>query len=161
MTDRLTIALAQLNPIMGDFPGNLARARAARAKAAAAGADLILFSELYITGYPPEDLVLKPVFQKDAMQAVEAFAKDTADGGPAVLIGTPWLKEGGLYNAVAYLDSGAVQATSFKVYLPNYGVFDEKRPFKPRPMPGPLNIPRVRIRGSLLPDIWGPPPVAR
>jgi NAD+ synthase len=118
MTDRLSIALAQLNPIMGDFPGNLLRARAARAQAAAAGADLILFSELYITGYPPEDLVLKPVFQKDAMEAVEAFAKDTADGGPAVLIGTPWLKDGNLYNAVAYLDAGAVQATGSKSTCP-------------------------------------------
>jgi len=159
MTDRLTIALAQLNPIMGDFPGNLARARAARAEARAAGADLILFSELYITGYPPEDLVLKPVFQKDAMDTVEAFAKDTADGGPAVLIGTPWLKEGALYNAVAYLDAGAVQATTFKVDLPNYGVFDEKRLFKPGPMPGPFNIRGVRIGVPVCEDIWGADPV--
>src|SRR5882762_3549455 len=94
MTDRLSIALAQLNPIVGDFPGNLARARAARAEAHAAGADLILFSELFITGYPPEDLVLKPAFQTDAMEAVAALAKDTNDGGPAVLIGTPWVKDG-------------------------------------------------------------------
>src|SRR5258707_7585226 len=159
MTDRLTIALAQLNPIMGDFPGNLARARAARAKAAAAGADLILFSELYITGYPPEALVLKPVFQKDAMEAVEAFAKDTADGGPAVLIGTPWVKDGDLYNAVAYLDAGAVQATTFKVDLPNYGVFDEKRVFAPGPMPGPFNIRGVRIGVPICEDIWGGDPV--
>src|SRR5258708_8495501 len=159
MTDRLTIALAQLNPIMGDFPGNLARARGARAEAHAAGADLILSSELYITGYPPEDLVLKPVFQKDAMETVEAFARDTADGGPAVLIGTPWLKEGSLYNAVAYLDSGAVQATSFKVDLPNYGVFDEKRVFTPGPMPGPFNIRGVRIGVPLFDDIWGADPV--
>src|SRR6266699_3241427 len=159
MTDRLTIALAQLNPIMGDFPGNLARARAARAQAQAAGADLILFSELYITGYPPEDLVLKPAFQADAREAVEAFAKDTADGGPAVLIGTPWLKDGSLYNAVAYLDSGAVQATSFKVDLPNYGVFDEKRVFKPGPMPGPFNIRGVRIGVPICEDIWGAEPV--
>src|SRR5258706_4406336 len=159
MTDRLTIALAQLNPIMGDFPGNLARARAARAQAQAAGAELILFSELYITGYPPEDLVLKPAFQADAMEAVEAFAKDTADGGPAVLIGTPWVKEGGLYNAVAYLDAGAVQATSFKVDLPNYGVFDEKRVFKPGPMPGPFNIRGVRIGVPICEDIWGADPV--
>jgi NAD+ synthase len=159
MTDRLTIALAQLNPTMGDFSGNLARARAARAEARAAGADLILFSELYITGYPPEDLVLKPVFQKDAMDTVEAFAKDTADGGPAVLIGTPWLKEGGLYNAVAYLDAGAVQATTFKVDLPNYGVFDEKRLFKPGPMPGPFSIRGVRIGVPICEDIWGGDPV--
>src|SRR5260221_12624318 len=114
MTDRLSIALAQLNPIVGDFPGNLARARAARAEAHAAGADLILFSELYITGYPPEDLVLKPVFQKDAMETVEAFAKDTADGGPAVLIGPPCLKVGGLYNAVAYLVARTDQDPPFK-----------------------------------------------
>src|SRR5262245_21200608 len=145
MTDTLTIALAQLNPVMGDIPGNLARARKARAEAAAAGADLILFSELYITGYPPEDLVLKPPFQQDAMAAVESFAKDTTDGGPAVLIGSPWVKDGVLYNAVAFLDAGAVQATTFKAELPNYGVFDEKRVFASGPMPGPFAIRGVRI----------------
>src|SRR3954471_21481460 len=155
MIDRLYIALAQLNPIMGDFPGNLLRARAARAQAAAAGADLILFSELYITGYPPEDLVLKPAFQKDAMETVEAFARETADGGPAVLMGTPWVKDGGLYNAVAFLDAGAVQATTFKVDLPNYGVFDEKRVFSIGPMPGPFAIRGVRVGVPICEDIWG------
>src|SRR6201990_1870573 len=99
MTDRFRIALAQLNPIMGDIPGNLRRAREARAEAAKAGADLILFSELFIVGYPPEDLVLKPALQDDCREAIEKFAKDTADGGPAVLIGTPWVEEGRLYNA--------------------------------------------------------------
>src|SRR5215470_528802 len=133
MTDRLKIALAQLNPVMGDIPGNLARAQKVRAQADVADADLILFSELYITGYPPEDLVLKPAFQKDAMEAVETLAKDTGNGGPAVLIGTPWVKEGELYNGVAYLDEGRVQAVTFKVDLPNYGVFDEKRVFRPGP----------------------------
>src|SRR4051812_31317844 len=112
MTDTLTIALAQLNPVMGDIPGNLARARKARAGAHAAGADLILFSELYITAYPPEVLVLKPAFHQDALAALEAFAKDTADGGPAVLVGSPWVRDGALYNAVAFLDAGAVQATT-------------------------------------------------
>src|SRR6185437_15598628 len=153
--DSLSIALAQLNPVMGDFPGNLARARAARAEAAAAGADLILFSELFITGYPPEDLVLKPAFQSDAMATVENFARDTADGGPAVLIGTPWAKDGALHNAVAFLDAGAVQAVTFKVDLPNYGVFDEKRVFRPGPMPGPFNIRGVRIGVPICEDIWG------
>ena len=159
MTDSLTIALAQLNPVMGDIPGNLARARAARAEAKAAGADLILFSELYITGYPPEDLVLKPAFQADAMEAVERFAKDTSDGGPAVLIGSPWVKQGALYNAVVLLDEGAVQATTFKVDLPNYGVFDEKRVFAPGPMPGPFAMRGVRIGVPICEDIWGPDPV--
>src|SRR5208282_2913459 len=88
MTDRLRIALAQLNPVMGDIAGNLAMAR--RARAEAASADVILFSELFIVGYPPEDLVLKPALQQDAREAIEKFARETADGGPAVLIGAPW-----------------------------------------------------------------------
>src|ERR1700761_6750417 len=127
MVDRFRIALAQLNPVMGDIAGNLKRARAARAQAA--GADVILFSELFIVGYSPEDLVLKPALQADARAAVEALAKDTADGGPAILIGTPWAQHGELYNSVAVLDGGRIQATSFKSELSNYGVFDEKRVF--------------------------------
>jgi NAD+ synthase len=156
MTDRFRIALAQLNPVMGDIPGNLARAREARAEAAKAGADLILFPELYIVGYPPEDLVLKPALQDDCREAVEAFARDTADGGPAVLIGTPWVEEGKLYNACALLDAGAVQAKTFKVDLPNYGVFDEKRVFTPGPMPGPFNVRGIRIGVPICEDIWKP-----
>ena len=157
--DRLAIALAQLNPVMGDVPGNLKRARAARASAAGQGADVVLFTELFVTGYPPEDLVLKPAFQSDAMEAVEAFAKETADGGPAVLIGTPWVKEGELYNAAALLDAGRVQGVTLKVDLPNYGVFDEKRVFRTGPMPGPLNIRGVRVGVPICEDIWGPDPV--
>ncbi len=154
MTDHFRIALAQLNPTMGDIPGNLAKARSARAEAAKAGADLILFPELYIVGYPPEDLVLKPALQDDAREAIEKFAKDTADGGPAVLIGTPWVEEGKLYNACALLDGGKVAAKTFKVDLPNYGVFDEKRVFEPGPMPGPFAIRGVRIGVPICEDIW-------
>jgi NAD+ synthase len=158
MSDHMAIALAQLNPVVGDIPGNLRRARAAHERARADAADLILFSELFITGYPPEDLVLKPAFQADAMRAVKTLATDTARG-PAVLIGTPWVQDGGLYNAVALLDAGAVQAVSFKVDLPNYGVFDEKRVFRPGPMPGPLNVRGVRIGVPICEDVWGPDPV--
>src|SRR5277367_539555 len=110
MRDSFRIALAQLNPVMGDIAGNLARARAARAEAAKAGADVILFSELFVVGYPPEDLVLKPALQDDVRAAVEAFARETADGGPAVLIGTPWVDGGKLYNACLLLDQGRVAA---------------------------------------------------
>ena len=156
MTDRLSIALAQLNPVMGDIHGNLAHARAARAEAAAAGADLILFTELFIVGYPPEDLVLKPALQADAREAVEKFARDTADGGPAVLIGTPWVENDKLYNACALLDGGKVAGKTFKVDLPNYGVFDEKRVFAPGPMPGPFDIRGVRIGVPICEDIWTP-----
>src|SRR6185436_9075604 len=101
MLDRFRIALAQLNPVMGDITGNLARARAARAQAV--GADVILFSELFIVGYSPEDLVLKPALQEDARAAVEELARDTGDGGPAILMGMPWAEHGELYNAVAVL----------------------------------------------------------
>ena len=156
MTDRLRIALAQLNPVMGDIHGNLTKARAARADAAKQGADLILFSELFIVGYPPEDLVLKPALQSDAMEAVEKFARDTADGGPAVLVGAPWVEHDKLYNAFLYLDGGKIAGKTFKVDLPNYGVFDEKRVFAPGPMPGPFNIRGVRIGVPICEDIWTP-----
>ena len=156
MTDRFRIALAQLNPLMGDVPGNLRKARAARAEAAKQGADLILFSELYIVGYPPEDLVLKPALQDDAREAIEKFAKETADGGPAVLIGAPWVDEGQLYNACLLLDEGRVAGRTYKHDLPNYGVFDEKRVFAVGPMPGPFAVRGVRIGVPICEDIWTP-----
>src|ERR1700742_4570265 len=106
MVDRYRIALAQLNPVMGDITGNLKRARAARA--AAAGADVILFSELFIVGYSPEDLVLKPALQEDARAAVEELARDTRGGGPAVLMGAPWVEDGKLHNAILLLEGGRI-----------------------------------------------------
>jgi NAD+ synthase len=153
MTSSLKIALAQLNPTVGDVPGNLAKARRARADAAAMGADIVLFSELFIVGYPPEDLVLKPALQADARAAVEVLAKETVSG-PAVLIGTPWVEDGKLYNAIAALDGGTVKSVRYKVDLPNYGVFDEKRVFTPGPMPGPIELRGVRIGVPICEDIW-------
>ncbi|MDP2801677.1 MAG: NAD+ synthase [Phreatobacter sp.] len=151
----LLIAVAQLNPVMGDVAGNLARARAARADAAAANADLLVFSELFISGYPPEDLVLKPAFQAACRQATEALARDTADGGPALLVTTPWAEGGRVFNAVVHADAGLIQAIRFKVDLPNYSVFDEKRVFAPGPLPGPVNVRGVRIGVPICEDIWG------
>src|SRR6476659_5700614 len=107
--DRLAIAVAQLNPIVGDVAGNLEKARKTRAQAARTAADIFPFSELFSAGYPPEDLVLKPAFQAACRAAVEALARDTADGGPAVLMGTPWVAEGRLYNAYALLAGGAIE----------------------------------------------------
>ncbi|MCE9650401.1 MAG: NAD+ synthase [Parvibaculum sp.] len=154
MTDKLCIALAQLNPTVGDIAGNLKKAVEARRKASLAGADLVVFSELFLAGYPPEDLVLKPAFQRAAAEAVAELARQTADGGPGVLIGAPWIEEGKLMNAVFYLDQGEIKGHRFKVHLPNYGVFDEPRVFQAGPMPGPMNIRGVRIGVPICEDIW-------
>jgi len=166
----LKIALAQLNPVVGDIDGNIAKARAARARAQALGADLVVLPELFATGYPPEDLVLKPAFIDTVRGAVEAFAAETADGGPAVIMGTTWPNPGlpstagadlgGLdtrpFNAVVLLDQGRVDAVRFKVDLPNYGPFDEKRVFAAGPMPGPISFRGVRLGVPICEDIWGP-----
>src|SRR5215475_9107194 len=158
-TAEFKITLAQLNPTVGDVEGNAAKARAARVRAAADGADLVVLPELFITGYPPEDLVLKPAFQAACRAAVEALARETADGGPAILIGTPWVEEGKLHNTVALADGGRIVALRHKVDLPNYGVFDEKRVFVPGPLPGPIGFRGVRIGVPICEDIWGPEPV--
>lgn len=150
------LALAQLNPIVGDVAGNAGKVRAARREAAAGGADLVMFPELFLSAYPPEDLVLKPAFQDACRKACEALARETADGGPAVLLGLPWLEDGKLYNAYALLDGGLIQSVRFKVDLPNYGVFDEKRVFEPGPLPGPVVFRnRIRLGIPVCEDIWG------
>jgi len=152
--DRLAIAVAQLNPIVGDVAGNLERARSARALAGKDKADVVAFSELFIAGYPPEDLVLKPAFQAACRAAVESLARETGDGGPAVLIGTPWVEDGKLYNAYAMLAGGRIETVRFKVNLPNYGVFDEKRVFAPGPVPGPVSFRGVRLGLPVCEDTW-------
>jgi NAD+ synthase len=157
--ERLAIAIAQLNPTVGDVAGNAERARRARARAAADGAELVVYPELFIAGYPPEDLVLKPAFQAACRAAVEALARETADGGPAILIGTPWRENGKLHNTAALADGGRITALRHKVDLPNYGVFDEKRVFAPGPLPGPVSFRGVRIGIPICEDIWGPEPV--
>jgi NAD+ synthase len=152
--DSLKIALAQLNPVVGDVAGNADRVRRVRDEASALGADVVAFPELFIAGYPPEDLVLKPAFQSACRSAVEALARESGRG-PALLVGTPWLEGGKLYNAYVLLAGGAIEAVRFKVDLPNYGVFDEKRVFVPGPMPGPVQIKGVRIGVPICEDIWG------
>jgi NAD+ synthase len=152
----LRIAVAQLNPIVGDVAGNLAKARQARADAAGQRADLVLFTELYIAGYPPEDLVLKPSFLAACEQAVQDFAKDTGDGGPGVIVGTPLRRSSGTHNSIVCADGGKVLAERFKLDLPNYGEFDEKRVFQPGPeMQGPVNFRGVRLGIPICEDIWG------
>ncbi len=156
MTDRLNIYLAQRNPIVGDITGNTAIVREARAAAAKAGADMAVFSELFVCGYPPEDLVLKPFFQDRVERAVRDLANDTADGGPALLVGAPWRGDDGLYNAALLLDGGDIAAIRFKHDLPNYSVFDEKRVFAAGAPPGPMPFRGVRLGAMVCEDMWTP-----
>src|SRR5271167_2150144 len=157
--NRLVIALAQIPAIVGDIAGNRDRLRNARAEAADFGADIVMTPELFLAGYPPEDLVLKPAFQEACRTACEELARETADGGPAALVGLPWVEDAKLHNAMALLDRGRIEAVRFKVDLPNYGVFDEKRLFVPGPSPGPIVFRGVRIGVPICEDIWGPDPV--
>ena len=155
MTDHLTIAIAQLNPTVGDIAGNIARLRRARAEGGRLGADLVVAPELCVAGYPPEDLVLKPAFVAACQAAVRAFATETTSG-PAIIVGTPWQQDGKRYNAAALLDGGKVAALRFKYDLPNYGVFDEKRVFTSGPAPGPIAFRGVRLGLMICEDMWTP-----
>ncbi len=154
MSKTLAILAAQLNPVVGDINGNLALARNALAEARARGADLLVLPELFILGYPAEDLVLKPSAIALSMSAVEALARETADG-PDVLIGAPWRAEGKLHNSAVWLSNGKVSGRYDKRELPNYGVFDEKRLFDPGTgAPGVFEMRGVRVGVAICEDLW-------
>jgi NAD+ synthase len=152
----LKIAIAQLNLHVGAIDKNLAAIRAARAQAAAMGADLVVTPEMSISGYQPEDLVLKPAFVAACEAAVDRLAEDTADGGPGLIIGTPWRNGAELHNAAFVLDGGKIIARRAKHELPNYGVFDDKRVFDPGPSPGPVAFRGFRLGVLICEDWWFP-----
>ena len=153
MTDRLAIAIAQLNPTVGDIAGNIEKLNTARAEAARLGADLVIASELFVAGYPPEDLVLKPAFVAACQGAAQSFARETSSG-PAVLFGCPWRQDDKVYNAALLAEGGRIAALRFKHDLPNYGVFDEKRVFAAGPAPGPIPFRGVRLGVMVCEDMW-------
>jgi NAD+ synthase len=152
MTNRLNIAMAQLNQRVGDLAGNAAKMLEWRAKAA--DADLIVFPEQQLIGYPAEDLVLKPAFAARAAVELAELAEATADGGPAMLVGSIFLDDGALYNGIALLDGGQIAAVRYKHELPNYGTFDEKRIFASGPLPEPMLFKGVRIGVPICEDGW-------
>ncbi|WP_324740538.1 NAD+ synthase [Tsuneonella sp. CC-YZS046] len=154
MTDALSITLAQLNQTVGDIGGNAARILEVRKRARES--DLVVFPEMQLIGYPAEDLILKPSLIQRAQAELDRLAQATNDGGPAILVGSVFVRDGALHNGVALLDGGIVTAVRFKHELPNYGTFDEKRLFSPGPLPEP-----VLFRGAMLglpvcEDIWHP-----
>ena len=154
MVDALSITLAQLNQSVGDIAGNAAAMLAARARAK--GADLIVFPEMQLIGYPAEDLVLKPALIERAAAELDAMAKVTSDGGPAMLVGSIFVIDGALHNGIALLDGGKVAAIRLKHELPNYGTFDEVRLFQPGPLPEPIVFKGVMIGLPICEDIWHP-----
>jgi NAD+ synthase len=152
----LRIATAQLNPIVGDVAGNLEKAIEAMKDADRHGADLVLFTELFISGYPPEDLVLKPAFLQKCAEAVQTLAEYTAGkAGPGLIIGYPRQNGDKRHNSIAVIDNGEIIAIRDKVDLPNYGEFDEKRVFDAGEMPGPVNFRGIRLGIPICEDIWG------
>ena len=159
MPATLAVALAQLPARVGDLAHNANLILAARADAP--DADLVLTPELGLVGYPPEDLVLKPALVEACAARLVDLARATADGGPALLVGLPIVRDGRLLNAVALLQGGALTGVTAKVELPNYGPFDEKRVFLPGPPPEPLTLNGVRLGVPICEDIWFPAVPAR
>ena len=154
MVDRLTIVMAQLNQRVGDLNGNAKAMLEWRARAP--GADLIVYPEQQLIGYPAEDLVLKPAFAAQAAVALADLARETADGGPAMLVGSIFIEHDQLYNGVALLDGGKIAAVRYKRELPNYGTFDEKRIFASGLLPDPVEFRGVRLGLPICEDGWLP-----
>ena len=154
MTQTLTIALAQTTQSVGDLAGNADMMLEWRALAG--GVDLIVFPEMQLIGYPPEDLVLKPALIERAGDELSRLARATGDGGPAMLVGTVVANQGVLFNVMVLLDGGEIKAVRQKRELPNYGTFDEKRLFAPGPLPDPIDVRGVRIGVPICEDVWYP-----
>jgi len=151
----LSIALAQLNPTVGDLTRNSALVRQARDEASRLGANLVVFSELFLVGYPPEDLVLRPALVDAAAHELAALAAESADGGPGLVVTLPCRTEAGVHNAVALVADGRAEVR-FKHELPNYGVFDEKRVFAAGPLPEPVVFRGIRVGVPICEDVWFP-----
>ncbi|MDT1060373.1 NAD+ synthase [Paracoccus sp. CPCC 101403] len=155
MAETFRLTLGQLNPTVGDLPGNAAKARTAWQAARDAGADMLALPEMFITGYQTQDLVLKPGFTRDAMAEIETLARDCAEG-PAIGIGGPLAEGDRLYNAYWILAGGKVVARVLKHVLPHKQLFDEWRLFNSGPVSGPYRIGPLRIGSPICEDAWWP-----
>ncbi len=156
-TFRLRVAMAQINPLVGDIDGNVQRILEACERARdEQRAHVVVFPELALSGYPPEDLLLRPSFHLAALHGLERIRR--AVRGIDVIVGYPHQAVGGLYNAASLLRDGTVVATYHKQHLPNYSVFDEKRYFAAGLEPCVVDIQGVPVGLTICEDIWSPGP---
>ena len=153
LKDRFRLTLCQLNPTVGDIAGNTARTTEAWVEAKSAGADMVAFPEMFITGYNAQDLVMKPAFNQDAMKAVEKLAADCANG-PTIGIGAPYAEGDKLYNAYYICKGGKIATRVLKHNLPNETVFDEVRIFDAGPLGGPYSVGNTRVGTPICEDGW-------
>ncbi len=156
MTKPVLIALAQMNAHLGKVNTNVSRLAEARAKSALQGAEIIVTPEMFLSGYPCDDLVLRNDFMADVAAGIDQLTELTSDGGPAIVVGAPAAIDGAIYNSVFVLDGGKQLARFDKVNLPNYGVFDDKRNFTAGQMPGPAMLRGLKIGFPICEDIWEP-----
>ncbi|HEU4838976.1 MAG TPA: nitrilase-related carbon-nitrogen hydrolase, partial [Micavibrio sp.] len=147
----LTIAIAQVNPVVGNIDYNLGLVR--KALEESKGADIVVFPELVVSGYSPEDLILKKSFVRQCMDAAQKFILSCRDM-PAFILTTPWLNGDDTYNAALFVETGEIKSIVYKNNLPNYGVFDERRVFKSGPLPEPVEFKGRKIGILICEDIW-------
>ncbi|WP_224826334.1 NAD+ synthase [Cognatishimia sp. MH4019] len=153
MSAKFRMTLAQLNPTVGDLAGNAAKAKAAWEAGKAAGADMVMLPEMFITGYQVQDLVMKPAFTLDAMAHLDALGAECVDG-PVLTIGGPFIEGVALHNAYYVYESGARKAVVCKHELPNETVFDEVRLYEPGDISGPYVVGPMRIGSPICEDAW-------
>ena len=149
----LRIGMAQINPVLGDLTGNKKKILSAW-EHFDSNADLVVFPEMVTCGYPPEDLVLKPVFLEKIEQQVEDLVTASKNKNSGAVISTPWRVHGERYNAALLIAEGKILATSLKHELPNYGVFDEQRLFKAGPLPDPVSFKGIKLGIMTCEDMW-------
>lgn len=149
----MKITLAQVNPAVGDLDANMALVRTIRD--AHTDSDLVVFPELVLSGYPPEDLVMKPCFLANIRQCVEALVHESP-GKTAILVTAPWEENHKRYNAALLIADGEIKGRAYKNRLPNYGVFDEKRTFHVGPLPAPIPFMGKKLGVMVCEDMWAP-----
>ena len=151
----LRLGLAQINPVVGDLSGNVQKVLSFAEEAEKMGVDLLCFPEMVITGYPPEDLLLKPSFVRDNLKALQEVVDFTKGREITLIVGFVDVEED-LYNAAAVIHGGERKGTYHKVYLPNYGVFDEERYFKAGDRCPVFLIRGIKVGVTICEDIWYP-----